>query len=345
MNNAIGLVGVMLFFAGSAFFVFLTLIFALKDKKVIAPIIMLAICFTAGLIMMISGDVIYIHPDYTQVEQVAKTKDTGEKAESESVDTKKQDSGNEKLNDVSVGETEIYNDKGISIVSKGIDVGKRNTVFSFVISNSSSKDYSIAAHSFEVNGLMAGSNLYGFGSVDVPTGKNSKLSIEIENDFLEENGIKNIAEIKIIFWAYYDMMKEWDTGIVSLSTNYSLEDNKYIPSGKEIYSDDNITVWSKEDLSFVVLNKSKYNSGYTIENCSINSWSYDLTDYSYDLYDEPIHSNSYAIFTIPIDEDFLRDNDISKAKNVEFDILLSDDYWNYEGNLWEHKTGKMSVEL
>lgn len=76
MNNAIGLVGVMLFFAGSAFFVFLTLIFALKDKKVIAPIIMLAICFTAGLIMMIAGNVIYIHPDYTQVEQVAKTEKT-----------------------------------------------------------------------------------------------------------------------------------------------------------------------------------------------------------------------------------------------------------------------------
>ena len=76
MNNAIGLVGVMLFFAGSAFFVFLTLIFALKDKKVIAPIIMLAICFTAGLIMMIAGDVIYIHPDYTQVEQVTKTEKT-----------------------------------------------------------------------------------------------------------------------------------------------------------------------------------------------------------------------------------------------------------------------------
>lgn len=73
MNNAIGLVGVMLFFAGSAFFVFLTLIFALKDKKVIAPIIMLAICFTAGLIMMVSGNVIYIHSDEIADAEIAES--------------------------------------------------------------------------------------------------------------------------------------------------------------------------------------------------------------------------------------------------------------------------------
>lgn len=255
------------------------------------------------------------------------------------------DNANTKENSdkINVEEKEIYNENGVSIVSKNVDVNRKSITFIFTISNSSDKDYSIAAHSYSVNGLMAGANLYGFGSVDVPAGKNAKLTIDLDNEWLKENGIKNISKLDAIFWAYYDSTKNWDTGIVSTYTNFT--DEIYTPKGEEIYSDDNITVWKNEESNFTILNKSNYNSGYTIENCSVNNWSYDLTNYTFDLYNKDIHCNSYAVFTIPIDEEFLRDNDISEVKNFEFDILLSDSYWNYKGNLWEHKSGKMSIEL
>ncbi len=250
----------------------------------------------------------------------------------------------EKKKELSIEESEIYSGNGISIVAKEVEADKRSTKFLFVISNSSEKDYSIAAHSYDVNGLMAGSNLMGFGNVDIPAGKNAKLSIEIDNEWTESNGINEIQKLNVIFWSYYDNFKEWDTGIISVPTNLYKEENLYIPNGEEIYSDDVITVWKNRDLTFTIWNKSNYNCGYTIENCSINEWSYELTEYTFDLYDEKIHSNSYAVFAIPI-EDFLKDNDIKDAHGVEFDVLLEDDYWDYKGSPWEHKSGKISINI
>lgn len=276
-------------------------------------------------------------PDETQTEEITQKEEEGKREQEDK--TKGEE---EKGKELSIEESEIYSGNGISIIAKEVEVDRNSTKFLFVISNSSEKDYSIAAHSYDVNGLMAGSNLMGFGSVDVPAGKNAKLSIEIGNEWIESNGISEIQKLNVIFWSYYDDFKEWDTGIVSVPTNLYKEENSYIPGEEEIYSDDAITVWKNKDLTFTVWNKSNYNCGYTIENCSVNEWSYELTEYTYDLYDEEIHSNSYAVFTIPI-EDFLKDNDIEEVNGIEFDVLLEDSYWDYKGSPWEHKSGKISI--
>jgi hypothetical protein len=194
---------------------------------------------------------------------------------------------------------------------------------------------------------MAGSNLYGIGTINVPAGKKAKISISVKNSWLEDNGIFKISDFDVIFWAYYDDFKEWNTGKIKIKTNLYSKDEKYSPDGDKIYSDDNVVVWylgnDKNKYYFSVKNKSDYNASYTVENCSINGWSYQLTNYTYDLNSVPLNSNSYDLFTLEIDNDFMEDSDISVIENIEFDVLLENEYSN-SGDWWEHKTDKITIE-
>lgn len=245
----------------------------------------------------------------------------------------------------SIERSEIYNEHGISIKAEELKIENKKTEILFSIYNSSEKDYSISAHSYSINGIMAGGNKYG-SDVNVPTGKNAKFSAEIRNDWLSENGIDEIKKIDVIFWMYADNFKEFNSDVISIYTDAYTDDlEAFIPNGEEIYSDDTVTLWYSDDNKFILLNKTNYNAGYTIENASVNDWSYELINYTYDLYDIIIHENSYSIFTIPIEKDFLKENNLEKAENIEFDILLKDDYWDYNGLPWKYKTPKIRIEF
>lgn len=222
---------------------------------------------------------------------------------------------------------EIYNGNSVSIVLSEIEQLKNQVVINFLLISNSDKDYSISAHTYSVNGLMAGGHLYG-SDVNLPGGKKTKLSIEIGNQWLEKNGIEKIAELDFCFWAYHDNIKDWDTGTVKIKTNLYDESLMYSVSEKEIYGDSNTTIWyaGKEgnDYSFIIRNNSTYNVDFTIDNCSVNDWSYKITDYTYDLHDKPIQANSYNVFTISVDENFIEEYEISEVKNIEFTITLGD---------------------
>lgn len=242
-----------------------------------------------------------------------------------------------------ITETNIYYGNGVTITADSIEIGSKQTTFTFVLNNSSSEDYSIAAHSYSVNGLMAGENLYGFNSVDVPTGKKAKLSIKIDNSWLTENGISQIKSIEIIFWAYADGHKQWDTDLVSAHTNLYTGTDTFEPSGTKVYSDSYITVWC-DGLTFTVYNNTNYNCEFTVDNSSVNGWGYELTSYwIYDLYSKPIHRYSYAVFDFPIDDDFKEEYSINKVTDVEFDITLKDDYYTSFMDIWKYTTGKISA--
>lgn len=139
----------------------------------------------------------------------------------------------EQKENIYVEEHELINKEDVSINISNVVQDNKKTAFNFTIINGSSKDYSVSAHTFSVNGVMAGANLYGFGNVDVPTGKKAKLSIEIENEWLKENEIDNIGLLDVIFWSYYDGTKEWDSGKISVETNLYDENAAYVPKGKK----------------------------------------------------------------------------------------------------------------
>jgi hypothetical protein len=250
-------------------------------------------------------------------------------------------------NELDIEVCEIYSGNGITITTDSVKTEKEEIDIRLVLENNSEKDYKISAHTYSINGLMAGSNLYGFGSVELPSGKKSNLNIEIKKDWLEENDVQEISDIGIIFWAYYDGFKEWNTEIVEIKTNQYNESLVYSPSGEVVYQNENVDVWldKKQDNKYYLSlkNKSKYNASYTIENMSVNGWSYELTNYTYDLYDEDIHSNSVSNFEIEIDEDFLKENGIDEINDIEFDISLKDDYWDSVMDIWKYTTDKINI--
>lgn len=223
---------------------------------------------------------------------------------------------------------EIYNGNDVSIVISEIEQAKSETTITFLLTSTSEKDYAISAHTYAVNGLMAGGNVVG-SDVDLPAGKKAKFSVEIDNQWLEENGIEKIAQLDFLFWAYGDSVKEWDTGIIELKTNLYEDSIMYSPSGEEVYSDQHVTLWYTgnigNDYSFIIKNNNSYNSDYTVDNCSINDWSYKILNYTYDLYNEQIHANSYDVFTLSVNSDFMEEYNISQIESIEFNVLLGNE--------------------
>jgi hypothetical protein len=247
---------------------------------------------------------------------------------------------------VAISPQEIYNNGGISIVAESASETNTAVNIRFVITNGTAKDYSVSAHTYSVNNLMVQSHSYG-SDVNVPSGKKASLNVEIKKQWLTENGISNISDMGIIFWGYYDYFKEWDSGLVYLTTNYYNPQIDYVPTGIKLYEDVNTEVWllssNGKTFNLSVKNKSQYNAGITIDNCSVNGWAYETTDYTYDLYDEDIHTNCYKNFELTIDDEFLTENGIPTITDVEFNVHMEDSYWNYKGAVWEYDTPKMII--
>ena len=243
--------------------------------------------------------------------------------------------------------TEVYNGHGVTISIDGIEDKSSEVDISFLVENNSKKDYGISAHSYAVNGLMAGDSKY-LSNVDVPAGKKGNFDISIEKDFLESNGIEQIGRLDVIFWAYYDDFKEWNSDVIKIKTNAYDKEKMYKPTGEEVYSDDNMTLWlvGKEDneYNFVVKNKSSYNVEYYIENCSVDGWSYENDNYLLDLYAEPIHGKTYYAYEFEIDDTFMEENKIEEIKNLEFNLLMQDGYIEDYLNIWEAKSDKIVIE-
>lgn len=240
---------------------------------------------------------------------------------------------------LAVEETELVNSNGVAIKTTGLTEEILSKKLWFEVYNSSQKDYSISAHTYAVNGLMEGGNTYS-SDVDVPAGGKAKFFIELK----EED--RTISDIDVIFWAYYDDIKEWDSGIIKIPTNCYNESLRYVSEGEEIYSDDNVSLYrlgdSGGDFRFSIYNKTGYNASFSIENCLVNEWSYELTNYTFDLFQVPVHSGSYCEFSIPIDDEFLSEYSISEVNSIQFNIQLTDDYWE-TGDMWEASTDKITV--
>ena len=95
------------------------------------------------------------------------------------------------------------------------------------------------------------------------------------------------------------------------------------------------TVEYSDVYKFYVQNKTDMERRWTVENCSVNDWSYDLGSCKYDLYSEPILSGCYAILDLSVDKDFKKENSIKSVKKIEFSIEFeggfNDDWEKIDG--------------
>lgn len=226
------------------------------------------------------------------------------------------------ISNFTIPEQEIYNGNEVSISISNTETTDRGINIEFTYVNNSDKDYSMSAHEYAVNGLMAGEHLYG-SDVDVPARKKAKSSILIEYEWFKDAEITDFKKLEVMFWAYYNSFKEWESGKISISTNK--DDGKtYIPSGNKIYSDENMELNyisnDKNTYKFCLKNRTQFEKSWTLSNCSINDWAYDLGSCKYDLYSEPVLDGCYTIFELVIDDDFLNYNNIKEINNIEFDL-------------------------
>ena len=228
--------------------------------------------------------------------------------------------------ELSVEKDIIYEENDVVISVDGIQKGNTSTSVSFVIENNSDNDYNVDAHSWDINGIMIGDNQYGFNSVETAAGKKSRLNLEVDNSVLESKGINYISEIDVLFWFYGDSMKQWDSGLLNIKTSQYSEELRATVDRDPDYADDVVEVWYAGND----------------ENCSVNDWSYELTEYTFDAYGVLVNSNAYVAITIPIDKEFAKTNGIEKIENIEFDVLLEDNNWNLKGDLWKHKSDKIT---
>lgn len=246
----------------------------------------------------------------------------------------------------------LYNDRGIVISTDSIDRDNSSTAFSFVVQNSTDSDYNIEAHSWDINGLMSWKGKNDYNLVKVPAGKKARMTIKIDNTVLETFRIDTISEIDVLFWIFDEssIQEGWETGLINAKTNQYDSSLRITLKGEPDYSDEVIDVWyvelkSSGKYGFYVYNKSQYNAVCTVENCSVNDWAYNITDYTSDLFEEPVNSGSYVAMILPIDESFMGENNITNVESIEFDISMKDESWIFKdghSDRWEYQSDKMT---
>ncbi len=254
----------------------------------------------------------------------------------------------EYLSSFSVSKQTIYKGNGISISVDKAKKGSQNVEITFLVKNNSDKDYSIAAHEYAVNNLMAGGSTY-MSNVTVPSGKKARFTVLISKEWFKANGIKTFKKFDVLFWGYGDSMKEWESPKVSFSTNKDDGKGYYTPKKSPKTSDNNMDIGyvsNKSDTyTFYVKNKTNMERRWTVKNCSVNGWSYDLGAAKYDLYSEPILNGCYAVFELPVDKNFKKENSIKKVKELEFSIEFEGEFDDDYNRIDELESEKVTVKF
>ena len=100
----------------------------------------------------------------------------------------------------------------------------------------------------------------------------------------------------------------------------------------------------ENEYTLSVHNKTSYDVGYYIENCSVNDWSYESENYLFDVYDAPIHGESYFVYEFEVYDSFMEDNKIESIEKMEFNLMMEDDYYENISDIWEANSDKITIE-
>ena len=212
---------------------------------------------------------------------------------------------------------QIYKEHKCKISVKG---GENDTI-KFYIENNSKKDYNFYIHSCSINGIMTDCNTFTMNT-DIPAKKKANAELDLSSWIDDDTG--TIEYVDVLFWAYNDLMKSYDTGILRIKTDAFSKERKSFDEGepKKEFNKLSVSYCGEEDnkLYFAVVNNNNYMVDYNLDNCSINGWAFD-TDIQ--VYDREIYPNSKDYFAIEVDDDFIEKNSIKKFKNIEFNLEVS----------------------
>lgn len=199
----------------------------------------------------------------------------------------------------------------------------------FYFENNSKNNLSFCVYAYSVNGIMmAYCNEYDTYT-EVAAGKKASGTLDIPSEWLDINGIDEIKQIKVHFWAYGESMKEFETGIIELPIDGG-ESVDYTP-GNALYNKDGIFIWALDDDNydaiFAIRNDRKKYFDFDLENVSVNDWTQEanLIEYKTEVF-----PGCVAAYGIDFDQDKLAKDGIEQIKKVDFglDIRPEGDYFS-----------------
>ena len=228
---------------------------------------------------------------------------------------------------VSFAEEKIYEGNNVVIYVTGSENTAFGTKINFRIENNSQLNLNFNAHSYGVNGIMTGNNIYDMRT-EVAVGKKANNSLTINNSFLKEYNMDKIKYIEILFWAYDNdkMYKSFETDVIKIKSD-QFEDTNSWSKGTEVYNSDGIKVdflsYEKNKAKYLVTNTKGFNIVVSFDGISIND--YALNDaLLLGLTDEQILNNNQMVFEISIDNDFKEKNGVQDVEKIDFYLKYSD---------------------
>lgn len=107
--------------------------------------------------------------------------------------------------------------------------------------NKSSANWTIYASAYSINGIMTNNNMFDL-DCEIAKGKKANAKLELDTDFMEDMGMKDIEFVDIKFQAVdSDEYTSFYTDVIRIKTN-KFQGRKVVKTGKSIYNKNGIKI-------------------------------------------------------------------------------------------------------
>lgn len=231
---------------------------------------------------------------------------------------------------ISISPETIYDDNNVLIQVTGYTPTSNGGEIEIYLENNSEFNYNFTAHSYAVNGIMTGNNIYDM-YCSVSAGKKANTTINIDSDIINATG--DPQYITVLFWAYDDdkSMKSFETEPIVIKTNI-YDGSRTDITGETKYDTNGVKVdllsTTPDCYTYVLTNSTGSYFDFDVDNISINDFT--VSDTDFDLFNEEILNDCQLIFEVKLDKDFAELNNISSIDKLEFTLKIrpNGDYSN-----------------
>ncbi|MBQ8278626.1 MAG: hypothetical protein IJZ23_02175 [Roseburia sp.] len=303
------------------------IIFAIIRKNWKKPLKIAGILFALMIVLVFIGSSAYAETDSGKqaLSENNKSEETEKEIENDvDVEEDVRIETTEEILVASIEESLIYEGNNVCIYVKGIERTDSGYDLSFYIENGSELNLGFNAHSYAINKINTGNNIYDM-DCDVAAGKKANTKLSLSDYDLMNIGVSDIKSIDILFWAYDNdkYFKEFDTGQITINTNlYNDEFEKL--EGTTIYDSNGVKVdyinKSKNKYTYCITNSSGYYMDFDVENITINDFT--SSDIDYDLIGVSVLNDCQALFVLEISNEFMTLNSISEIEKIEFSLKV-----------------------
>lgn len=235
--------------------------------------------------------------------------------------------------EVSIEESVIFDQDGIKITAKSLDMtGFFGPEIKLLIENGSEKSVTVQSRNTSVNGYMIEPML----SADVAAGKKANDTLTLTQSDLDAAGITTIADIELSFHIFDS--ESWDTIIDSdpIRIETSAADGfeyLYDDSGDLVYNENGVEIVVKglsEDGSWLGPSIVVYIKNTGDKNVTVQARDVSINDFMVEaVFSCDILSGKHAVDMISFMSSDLEANDINSIESVELSFHVYDmDTWD-----------------